>query len=141
VLQVAMMLDDRLHAGHFIRYLGTLCGTSEGGMEALYSSLQQSQEDVAPTAAAGTQQISFAALQQVPVQQVVIEKDEQTRAEAAMSRALGQVAAFYQDACGRRDARWTHIEAACREYELSVMKARTANTVGLQQEHPAGEKV
>ena len=33
-------MDDRLEEGHFIKYCGSLYGTSQGGLDALYSSLE-----------------------------------------------------------------------------------------------------
>lgn len=39
VFQVAMLLDNRLKGGHFVKYAGTLCGTQHGSLAAMYASM------------------------------------------------------------------------------------------------------
>ena len=143
-----MMMDCRVEAGHFILHLGTYCGTAEGGMSALYSSLQQSQEQIVPAAnmavnqqmntAATTLNAQAAASVVAPVRPALVEIDFMGRAEAQIGRSEAAAAAFKQDVPAS-DPRWMHVEAAHRELELSYLKARNAHTATLQQEYPAGE--
>ena len=44
------MMEPNLREGHFIRHLGTLCGTAQAGLEDMYASLEKS--DCGPSQAA-----------------------------------------------------------------------------------------
>ena len=52
-LQVAQILDERLKKGHFMLYLGSRAGSKQGGMEAMYASLDD--PALAETTVAATQ--------------------------------------------------------------------------------------